>query len=50
MSSMAPRGEGDREGQGCGTKVVPAGQAKWVMDELNVSHLFLLKFRSSDNT
>lgn len=49
MSSVSQRGEGDREGQGCGRKVVPAGEMKWVMDELNVLLLFLLKFRSSDN-
>lgn len=49
LSNVAQREEGDREGQGYGRRVIPASQMKWVMDELSVSHLFLLKFGSSDN-
>lgn len=49
LSSVAQRGEGDKEGRGCGRRVVPASQMKWVMDELSASHLSHLKFRSSDN-
>lgn len=49
LSNVAQREEGDREGQGCGRRVVPASQTECVIDELSVSHLFLLKFGSSDN-